>query len=95
MNAVFLLVPHLFEDSLKPKSDLIMCDSSAGVTHCCFLDGLAPSKTRPHGFLVLPLLLLLSGHKTQTAVLLGACTYCTHISFCHSKKGIEQKKTKQ
>lgn len=45
-----------------------MCDSSAGVTHCCFLDGLAPSKTCPHVVLVLPLLQLLSGHKTQADV---------------------------
>lgn len=45
-----------------------MCDGSAAATHCCFLDGLAPSKTCPHVFLVLPLLQLLSGHKTQAAV---------------------------
>lgn len=70
LNAAVLQARHLSKDGFKPKSYLIMCDSGTGATHGCFLDGLAPSKTCPHVFLVLPLLQLLSGHQTQTAILL-------------------------
>lgn len=49
--------------------------SSLRVTYCCFLYGLTPSKTSPHIFLMLPLLLLLSVQKHSS----NAIYIFTHI----------------